>query len=49
MTQPIIRGRYERVASGVLAFVLGWALMAASIYLQTILECIGGLFWWSFG
>lgn len=48
MTQPIIRGRYERFASGILAFTLGWALMAAAIYLQTIIELIGGLLWWSF-
>ena len=49
MTQPIIRGRYERLATGVLAFVLGWALVGVGAYLQTIFEAIGGLLWWSFG
>jgi len=49
MTQPIIRGRYERFATCVLAFVLGMLLMPISIYLWSIGELIAGLFHWSFG
>lgn len=50
MTQkPIIRGRYERFATGILALALGFLLMPISIYLWTIAELVIGVFRWSFG